>query len=171
MWAAARARSWRRFCAHGRRSEAYWSICRERWPDRAGSSRQRAWRIGSGPLDEFLRPAAGRRQPLPSEERAGGLARSRGCGNPAALRQAARPAGRVVVLGGVTAAEKASPNCSCWSWWRKDRTLGEFRKTAREADLEVRTTFHQPSGRFAVECVPRVRGASRMARQLQVVQV
>ena len=69
--------------------------------------------------------------------------------------EAARPAGRVVVLGGVTAAEKASPELLMLVLvGGKDRTLGEFRKLAREADLEVRTTFRQPSSRFAVECVP-----------------
>lgn len=69
--------------------------------------------------------------------------------------EAARPAGRVVVIGGVSpdsSAGELSPEMVLIGG--KDRTLTEFRELAREAGLEIRAAGHQPSGRFVVECCP-----------------
>jgi hypothetical protein len=69
--------------------------------------------------------------------------------------EAARPAGRVVLLGGVTPNEQASPELLMLVLvGGRDRTLAEFREMAREAGLEVRAAARQPSGRFVVECSP-----------------
>lgn len=70
--------------------------------------------------------------------------------------EAARPSGRVVVLGGVTPDEQASPALLLMMVLvgGKDRTLAEFRELARDAGLEPRASGHQPSGRFLVECRP-----------------
>jgi len=69
--------------------------------------------------------------------------------------EAARPSGRVVMLGGVNPGEKASPELLMLVLVSgKDRTLGEFRDLARGAGLEVTATGRQPSGRFVVECRP-----------------
>ena len=69
--------------------------------------------------------------------------------------EAARPSGRVVMLGGVNPGEKASPELLMLVLvGGKDRTLGEFRDLARGAGLEVTATGRQPSGRFVVECRP-----------------
>jgi hypothetical protein len=66
---------------------------------------------------------------------------------------AARPDGRVVILGGVTAADRPSPELLMLVLvGGKSRTLDEFRKLAREAGLVVRSNGRQPSGRFIVEC-------------------
>jgi SAM-dependent methyltransferase len=70
--------------------------------------------------------------------------------------EAARPSGRVVLLGGVTPDKDPSPELLMMVLvGGKARTLGEFRKLAGEAGLEVRTVGRQPSGRFIVECVSR----------------
>jgi 2,7-dihydroxy-5-methyl-1-naphthoate 7-O-methyltransferase len=70
--------------------------------------------------------------------------------------EAARPAGRVVILGGVTPNERSDPELLMLVLvGGKDRTLPEFRALAREAGLEVRASGRQPSGRFIVECRPR----------------
>ena len=69
--------------------------------------------------------------------------------------EAARPAGRVVVLGGVTQEEKASPELLMLVLvGGKNRTLSEFRALAREAGLEVHASGYTPSKRFIVECRP-----------------
>ncbi|SPF31504.1 Hydroxyneurosporene-O-methyltransferase [Candidatus Sulfopaludibacter sp. SbA4] len=68
--------------------------------------------------------------------------------------EAAHPAGRVVVLGGVTLAEAASPELLMLVLvGGKNRTLAEFRDLAREAGLEVSKVGRQPSGRVVVECL------------------
>jgi 2,7-dihydroxy-5-methyl-1-naphthoate 7-O-methyltransferase len=67
--------------------------------------------------------------------------------------EAARPAGRVVLLGGVTLDEAASPELLMLVLvGGKNRTLGEFREVAREAGLEVSASGRRPSGRVVVEC-------------------
>jgi SAM-dependent methyltransferase len=72
--------------------------------------------------------------------------------------EAARPAGRVMILGGVTPEEKASPELLMLVLvGGKSRTLDEFRTLAGEAGLEVRASGRQPSGRFIVECRPSAR--------------
>ena len=69
--------------------------------------------------------------------------------------EAARPAGRVVILNGVGPDEHASPALLMMVLvGGRDRTLGEFRKLAGEAGLKVRAAGRQPSGRFIVECCP-----------------
>ena len=70
--------------------------------------------------------------------------------------EAARPAGRVMVLSGVTPADKATPELLMLVLvGGRNRTLEEFRGLAGEAGLEVRASGRQPSGRFVVECIPR----------------
>jgi hypothetical protein len=72
--------------------------------------------------------------------------------------EAACPSGRVIVLGGVTPEEKASPELLMLVLvGGKSRTLDEFRALAGEAGLEVRASGRQPSGRFMVECRPTAR--------------
>jgi hypothetical protein len=71
--------------------------------------------------------------------------------------EAARPAGRVVLLGGVSPdnAAGASPELLMLVLVSgKARTLAEFRELAGAAGLEVRATGRQPTGRFVVECRP-----------------
>jgi 2,7-dihydroxy-5-methyl-1-naphthoate 7-O-methyltransferase len=69
--------------------------------------------------------------------------------------EAARPAGRVVILNGVEPGETAPPTLLMLVLvGGRDRTLGEFRELAREAGLAVRAFARQPSGRFVVECTP-----------------
>jgi 2,7-dihydroxy-5-methyl-1-naphthoate 7-O-methyltransferase len=69
--------------------------------------------------------------------------------------QAARPGGRVVILGGVSPDDRAYPELLMMVLLgSKDRTLAEFRELAREAALEVQAAGRLPSGRFAVECRP-----------------
>jgi 2,7-dihydroxy-5-methyl-1-naphthoate 7-O-methyltransferase len=69
--------------------------------------------------------------------------------------EAARPAGRVVVLGGVSPDEAAPPELLMLVLvGGKVRTLSEFRELARAAGLDVRATGRQASGRFVVECSP-----------------
>jgi hypothetical protein len=67
--------------------------------------------------------------------------------------EAARPHGRVVVLGGVTPDDAPSPELLMMVLLGgKSRTLHEFREIAGPAGLEVRAAGRQPSGRFVVEC-------------------
>jgi len=69
--------------------------------------------------------------------------------------QAARPGGRVVILGGVSPDGRANPELLMMVLLgSKNRTLAEFRELAREASLEVQAAGRLPSGRFAVECRP-----------------
>ena len=70
--------------------------------------------------------------------------------------EAARPAGRVIVLGGVSP-EGAEPSPELLMLvlvGGKGRSLAEFRDLARTAGLEVEAAGRQPSGRFAVQCRP-----------------
>lgn len=69
--------------------------------------------------------------------------------------EAARPKGRVVVLGGVSPDEGTadlSPEMVLMGG--KERTLSELRVLAREAGLRVEVAGRQASGRFVVECRP-----------------
>jgi hypothetical protein len=69
--------------------------------------------------------------------------------------EAARPAGRVVVLGGVV--PDGAPRALVIEMvlvGGKQRIVSEFRELARAAGLEVLAAGRQPSGYFAVECRP-----------------
>jgi SAM-dependent methyltransferase len=69
--------------------------------------------------------------------------------------EAARPGGRVVVLGGVTPEHEASPELLMMVLvGGKNRTLEEFRALAGRAGLEVRRAGGSASGRYVVECEP-----------------
>jgi 2,7-dihydroxy-5-methyl-1-naphthoate 7-O-methyltransferase len=69
--------------------------------------------------------------------------------------EAARPGGRVVVLGGVVADNTPIPlTIEMVLLGGKYRTLSEFQEMAREAGLEVVAAEQQPSGSFVVECRP-----------------
>lgn len=69
--------------------------------------------------------------------------------------EAARPRGRVVVLGGVSPDDRAGGvSVEMVLLGGKDRTLAEFRALAREAGLAVQATGRQASGHFVVECRP-----------------
>jgi hypothetical protein len=71
--------------------------------------------------------------------------------------EAASPAGRVVVLGGVSADEGSSPSPELLMMvlvGGKGRTLAEFRALACAAGLEVQAAGRLPSGRIVVECRP-----------------
>jgi SAM-dependent methyltransferase len=71
--------------------------------------------------------------------------------------EAARPAGRVVVLNGVSPGESGGPSPALLMMvlvGGRDRSLPEFRALARAARLEVTAAERQPSGRFVVECRP-----------------
>jgi hypothetical protein len=71
--------------------------------------------------------------------------------------EAARPAGRVVVLGGVSPDGDGSPSPELLMMvlvGGKSRSLSEFRELSRAAGLDVLATGRQPSGRFVVECRP-----------------
>jgi SAM-dependent methyltransferase len=68
---------------------------------------------------------------------------------------AARPGGRVVMLGGVTPEPTASPELLMLVLvGGKSRTVDQFRALAAGAGLDVRATGRSPSGRFIVECRP-----------------
>ena len=70
--------------------------------------------------------------------------------------QAARPAGRVVLLNGVSPDDSGpSPELLMMVLvGGRNRSLKEFRELARTAGLEVQAAERQPSGRFVVECCP-----------------
>lgn len=68
---------------------------------------------------------------------------------------AARPSGRVVVLGGVSTgdgARRLDPEMVLAGG--KSNTIADFRELARQAGLEVSAADAQPSGHFVVECRP-----------------
>jgi hypothetical protein len=70
--------------------------------------------------------------------------------------EAARPDGRVVVLGGVSP-DGTDPSPALLMMvlvGGKERSLAEFRSLARAAGLEVHAANRQASGRFVVECRP-----------------
>jgi len=67
--------------------------------------------------------------------------------------EAARPEGRVMVMGGVTDAERADPELLMMVLvGGKSRTLAEFRELAGAARLEVQSAGRNSVGRFIVEC-------------------
>jgi hypothetical protein len=67
--------------------------------------------------------------------------------------EAARPNGRVMVLGGVSTDDaRRSLVIEMVLCGGKHRTVTEFRELAREAGLEVLAAERQPSGYFVVEC-------------------
>jgi 2,7-dihydroxy-5-methyl-1-naphthoate 7-O-methyltransferase len=69
--------------------------------------------------------------------------------------EAARPTGRVVVLGGVSTgdgARRLDPEMVLAGG--KSNTIADFRELARQAGLEVTAAERQPSGYFVVECRP-----------------
>jgi hypothetical protein len=71
--------------------------------------------------------------------------------------EAARPAGRVVVLNGVSPDGDARPSPALLMMvlvGGKERSLSEFREQARSAGLQVHAAERQASGRFIVECRP-----------------
>jgi SAM-dependent methyltransferase len=69
--------------------------------------------------------------------------------------EAARPAGRVVVLKGVGPDDvPRGLSIEMVLLGGKRRTVAEFRELAREARLEVSAAERQPSGYFVVECRP-----------------
>jgi 2,7-dihydroxy-5-methyl-1-naphthoate 7-O-methyltransferase len=71
--------------------------------------------------------------------------------------EAARPAGRVIVLNGVSPDEAGRPSPALLMMvlvGGRERTLSEFRVLAREAGLEVQSAGRQPTGRFVVGCRP-----------------
>ncbi|HXW04350.1 MAG TPA: methyltransferase [Vicinamibacterales bacterium] len=68
--------------------------------------------------------------------------------------EAARPSGRLVVLGGITP-DEAGPAPELLMLvlvGGRSRTLSEFRELAAQAGLAVSATARQASGRFLVEC-------------------
>jgi 2,7-dihydroxy-5-methyl-1-naphthoate 7-O-methyltransferase len=70
---------------------------------------------------------------------------------------AARPAGRVVIVNGVSPDEAGGPSPDLLMMvlvGGKQRTLTEFRELARAAGLNVHAAETQASGRFIVECRP-----------------
>jgi SAM-dependent methyltransferase len=70
---------------------------------------------------------------------------------------AARPAGRVIVLNGVFPDEPNGPPPDLLMMvlvGGKNRSLSEFRELARAAGLEMTAAERQASGRFVVECRP-----------------
>jgi len=69
--------------------------------------------------------------------------------------EAARPDGRVVVLGGVVP-DNVRPGVSVGMVLAggKQRSVAQFRELARTAGLKVQAAERLPSGRFVVECQP-----------------
>ena len=72
--------------------------------------------------------------------------------------EAARPAGRIAVLGGVSPDEDCGPSLSLLQMMvlvgGRDWSLAEFRELARAAGLDVQAAGRQPSGRLVIECRP-----------------
>jgi hypothetical protein len=69
--------------------------------------------------------------------------------------EAARPAGRIMILSGVVPEENVPPELLMMVLLGgKDRSLSAFKALAGEANLEVRKADRLPSGRYAVECRP-----------------
>jgi SAM-dependent methyltransferase len=67
--------------------------------------------------------------------------------------EAARPAGRVVVLKGINDAP-GGLSIEMVLVGGKQRTVAEFRELAREAGLEILAAGRQPSGYYVMECGP-----------------
>ena len=71
------------------------------------------------------------------------------------LADAARPAGRIVIAGGVTGADRASPEILMLALvGGKSWTLPEFTELARRAGLAVIRAGTQKSNRYVVICQP-----------------
>jgi SAM-dependent methyltransferase len=71
--------------------------------------------------------------------------------------EAARPAGRIVILNGVSPDSGNGPSPALLMMvlvGGRERSLAEFRELARAAGLTVQAAARQPSGRFVVECRP-----------------
>jgi hypothetical protein len=71
--------------------------------------------------------------------------------------EAARPAGRIIVLNGVSPDEGGGPSPDLLMLvlvGGKERSLSEFRELAGAARLGVQVAERQPPGRFIVECRP-----------------
>ena len=72
--------------------------------------------------------------------------------------EAARPIGRVVILGGVSADSDAGDPSPALLMMvlvgGRERSLSAFRALAHDAGLEISAADRQPSGRFVVECLP-----------------
>jgi 2,7-dihydroxy-5-methyl-1-naphthoate 7-O-methyltransferase len=71
--------------------------------------------------------------------------------------EAARTAGRIVILNGVSPDESGAPSPALLMMvlvGGRERSLAEFRELARAAGLEVEAAERQPSGRFVVQCRP-----------------
>jgi 2,7-dihydroxy-5-methyl-1-naphthoate 7-O-methyltransferase len=69
--------------------------------------------------------------------------------------EAARPAGRLVVIGGISPDERGAASPALMMMvlvGGKERRLAEFRDLARAAGMDVQATGWQASGRFMVEC-------------------
>lgn len=69
--------------------------------------------------------------------------------------EAARPAGRVLVLNGMSPDEEGGPSPALLMMvlvGGRERSLAKFRELARAAGLEVHAAERQASGRFVVEC-------------------
>jgi len=67
--------------------------------------------------------------------------------------EAARPAGRIVIIGGVSPDDAPGGlSVEMVLVGGKSNTVAEFRELAREAGLAVCAAARQPSGRFVVEC-------------------
>lgn len=65
------------------------------------------------------------------------------------------PSGRIAVIGGVSPDDApAGHTVATGLLGEKNRALAEFRELAIQANLDVRATGCQPSGRFIVECHP-----------------
>jgi precorrin-6B methylase 2 len=72
-----------------------------------------------------------------------------------ACAQAARPNGRVIVLGGVVQDDTARPlEIQMLLLGGKKRTVSELQELARQVGLELLAAGQQPSGYFVVECRP-----------------
>jgi hypothetical protein len=71
--------------------------------------------------------------------------------------EAARPAGRVVLLGGISPEDRPGPSPELLMLvlvGGKGRSLAEFHQLAGASGLTIHSTGRQPSGRFVVECRP-----------------
>jgi len=71
--------------------------------------------------------------------------------------EAARPAGRVLVLNGVSPDEQGQPSPALLMMvlvGGRERSLSQFRALAAAAGLQVQAATLQPSGRYLVECRP-----------------
>jgi hypothetical protein len=69
--------------------------------------------------------------------------------------EAARPSGRIAIMGGVRPDDAARGfGVDTLLLGSKTNSVAEFRELARGAGLEVTATAVQPSGRFVVECRP-----------------